>query len=174
MANRTELPPPDVVEAIIKHEHAAETLVTWAEKLGRGLVDNEGLTATQLRGFFGVVRQIQAEVIADMIKARTETALSVNVQRQLKLLKPKLAYQAARDQGSSKRDGPQTRKDGVLRLKEILEPAIDHIEDKPDRFRRFVEYFEAIVAYHKVAEEQAAELGRQQRFAHQPSGSGRR
>ena len=60
------------------------------------------------------------------------------------LLKPKLAYQASRDRGNAGSD-----------LREALEPCLDEVskgkdyEAKRERFLRFVDFFEAILAYHR-------------------------
>ena len=55
--------------------------------------------------------------------------------RELLLLKPKLAYQAARE--------PK-----VKPLADVLDVAIDQVEGQRERFQRLVELFEAILAYH--------------------------
>ena len=55
--------------------------------------------------------------------------------RELLLLKPKLAYQAAREEK-------------VKPLADVLEVAIDQVDGRRERFQRFVELFEAILAYH--------------------------
>jgi CRISPR-associated protein Csm2 len=109
------------------------------------------LTTTQMRGFFGEVRQLQSlvesqEAPADAAGSAPSDPAQLNdsIHRKLILLKPKLAYQAQRDKENRKGEG-------VLRLSEVLTPAIDLIERDPQRFRRFVEFFEAILAYHKAA-----------------------
>jgi CRISPR-associated protein Csm2 len=118
-----------------------EALITWAETIGNGLARNERLTTAQMRGFFGMVRQIEAE--ADAESQRSEQLLP-KLHRRLSLLKPKLAYQAERDRESR-------RGEGVLRLKQVLTPAIDLVQGKRAHFKHLVEFFEAIVAYHKAA-----------------------
>ena len=56
----------------------------------------------------------------------------------LVMLKPKLAYAAARN-------------DAVTDLKDALTQAIDRVGDDPQRFKNFVDFFEATLAYHKAA-----------------------
>jgi len=60
-------------------------------------------------------------------------------------LGPKMAYRARRERGQ-----------GVERLRQVLDEAINEVLAAPDekeknqRFQRFVEFFEAILAYHKA------------------------
>jgi len=134
--SQTPVPGRQELEQIIGGD--VEKLVTWADSLGRGLARNERLTTSQVRGFFGAVRQIEAEVQPG------ETELKDTTYRKLMLLKPKLAYQAQREIDSRKGEG-------VLRLSEVLAPAIESVGRDAKRFRHFVEFFEAILAYHKAA-----------------------
>ena len=133
---RTEVPNKEVLEQIIRGD--VKQLVIWADRLGRGLAQNERLTTSQVRGFFGAVRQIEGEVGLGA-KELTDAA-----HRSLVLLKPKLAYQAQREIDNRKGEG-------VMRLKEVLNPSIDLVGRDAQRFRHFVDFFEAILAYHKAA-----------------------
>lgn len=133
----TPLPDESVLKNIIE-EGKVDVLVEWAENIGRGLAKNEGLSASQVRGFFGMVRQIEAEVLPE------QKELSEQTYRKLVLLKPKLAYQAARE-----RESGRTR--GVAGLERVLGSSISLIGRDPKKFRNFVEFFEAILAYHKAA-----------------------
>ena len=133
------------LRTIITNPEGAETLVTWADTLGHSLKD-QGLATSQIRALFGEVRQIQAEW---GIPGRRQHAL-----RRLVLLKPKMAYRARKERGRA-----------VEQLVKVLDPALDLVvrarppkEDEPpgtgnnkdDNFQRFVEFFEAILAYHKA------------------------
>lgn len=108
-----------------------ELLVNKADALGRELVE-KNLTTSQIRNVFGQVRQIE-------MRWRQEPAESY---RQAVLLKPKLAYY-------SKRHQP------LEPLAEVLSQALDLMsqgedaEERHRRFQRFVEFFEAVLAYHK-------------------------
>ncbi len=135
------------IERIIV-EDSPETLVRVSRALGEELARG-GLTTHQLRNLFGEVRRIAMEVELEQVKARTEgqgarSALSPSIRRRIQLLKPRMAYQAARIQ---KRDNP------MRRLAEVLEHAINQIQEDPDRFERFVDFVEAIVAYHRYYQE---------------------
>jgi CRISPR-associated protein Csm2 len=122
--------------AIISDENAAEKLVTWADTIGNQL-KGQGLTTSQIRAIFGEVRQIEAIWGIGNQRARAV--------RRLILLKPKMAYRARRERGKA-----------VQALVSILEPALGEVVKEKDQnkqnknFRRFVEFFEAILAYHKA------------------------
>lgn len=109
----------------------AKVLVQWARDLGYALKD-KGLTTSQIRNIYGTVRQLEAQW--------PKGAASPEAARELILLKPKLAYQAAR----------QPRK-GVEELADVLGRAIDQVGTNRDHFGRFVDFFEAILAYHREA-----------------------
>lgn len=112
----------------------AKGLVESAQVLGKSLKEC-GLTTSQIRGVFGTVRLIQMKWPQGAGEAEAKAAL-----RQLLLLKPKLAYQASRDRGSA----------GVDNLQQVLAPAIDLVTTR-EHFSNLVDYFEAILAYHKAA-----------------------
>ena len=125
---------------------SAELLVREAKSLGTQLNHQDSKLATsQIRAIFGEVRQIDAQLSTiDLSAVDQERAL-----RKLILLKPKMAYRAHRDQS---RQG-----NGVRKLVEVLDPAIDLVVRESDlkiqieRFHRFVDFFEAILAYHRAA-----------------------
>ena len=99
-----------------------EILVKEAEQLGKQLARN--LTTSQIRNIYGAVKKMQ-------MKGELDT-------HKLLMLKPKLAYAAKRHGG------------GVETLKDVLTQAIDHVGDDSKKFNRFVDFFEAILAYHKA------------------------
>lgn len=129
----------DLQAVITKSDpRSTKLLVDHAEELG-GRLKNANLTTSQIRALFGEVRQIQAQLsIGEQERAR---AL-----RKLILLKPKMAYRARRERGR-----------GVEELTSVLDPAIDLVvggsdqETQEQNFQRFVDFFEAILAYHKAA-----------------------
>ena len=125
------------LQTIITDPNGAETLVKEADKLGKELAKNR-LTTNQIRALFGEVRQIEAQW--QMGNAQRQKA-----ERRLILLKPKMAYRAKRERGRC-----------VKELVAVLDPAIDLViktkdeKEKHENFQRFVEFFEAILAYHKA------------------------
>lgn len=124
------------LQTIITSPDGAMMLVQKADKLGEELAKNK-LSTSQIRSIFGEVRQIQAQWHMDS-KQQKQIAW-----RRLVLLKPKMAYRA-------KKSGKV-----VQDLVAILDPAVDEVLRDPDReqqsahFQRFVDFFEAILAYHK-------------------------
>ena len=127
------------VPAIIGDETQSELLVKQAQLIG-GKIKSD-VTTSQVRNIFGPVRQIQLRWRAETPQNEAERAF-----RQVMLLRPKLAYQAKR-----------ANKSGFYDLEKILGAAIEEIgkardpQERHARFRRFVEFFEAILAYHTAA-----------------------
>ena len=124
------------LKTIITDANGAETLVKEADDLGRNF-KNQGMTTNQIRAIFNEVRQIQG--MWDINDESREKAL-----RRFILLKPKMKYRARKERGNA-----------VSALVDELMPATDLViaeknKDKQDaNFQRFVEFFEAILAYHK-------------------------
>ena len=125
------------LQQIIEHGNA-ETLVNTAQRFGTELSKEDGLSKSQIRNVFGEVRQIEAEWQSD-----SEEQAKKNMRRLL-LLKPRMAYQRARE-----------KKTEALMI--LLTAAIELVakDREPQkqylRFRYFVEFFEAILAYHTAA-----------------------
>jgi len=127
------VPIPDraVIERIIA-QGDPETLVVWAEKIGEALAKQ--VATSQIRNVFGTARQIQLRWDNDPDGAYRDAVL----------LRPKLSYFA-------KREGR-----GMEDLRQVLTPALEIMSQTPQpeerkaRFNRFMDFFEAIVAYHKA------------------------
>ena len=116
-------------------EKVTKKTVEFAEKFGKYLGSNEmqggrisvsKLTTNQLRKFFGEVKrqQMQGYDTTDFV-----------------LLKPKLAYAVGRTKQESK----------IKDFYNVLSKAIDLV-DSEAKFKNFIKFFEAIVAYHKASE----------------------
>jgi CRISPR-associated protein Csm2 len=113
-------------------EEAMKLLVQEADRLGKELGRN-GLTTSQIRNIFGEVRSIEQDVLP------TDQQLSLDVQRRLLMLKPKMAYQVGRFSNNQ----------ALQELVETLSDAIGLIGNDKNRFQTFVNLFEAILAYHR-------------------------
>ncbi|MDD2387590.1 MAG: type III-A CRISPR-associated protein Csm2 [Bacteroidales bacterium] len=132
MGNWTKMiPEKEITDKITK------TTVDFAEDFGKhlGTDDKDGhktlrakLTTSQLRKFFGEVKRQQ------MI-GYNETDFI--------LLKPKLAYAVGRATGSNPK---------INDFYNVITDAIDKVKTEK-HFKNFIKIFEAIVAYHKAAEE---------------------
>ncbi|MBW2306910.1 MAG: type III-A CRISPR-associated protein Csm2 [Deltaproteobacteria bacterium] len=103
-------------------------LVKYAEEKGKELYNKE-LTPSQIRNVFGEVKKIQMQEFDP---------------ERLLLLNYKLVYAASRP-GS---------KLGTKEMKDILIEAIHHVNDSPERFERFCNFFEALLAYRQEAEKE--------------------
>jgi len=116
----------------------AKALVSRAEELGKDLAA-DGLSKSQIRNIFGEVRRIEADWQQDDLESANKNL------RRLLLLMPRMAYQRKRE--------PKTAP-----LMDTLTTAVDLVADaeKPSekhlRFRYFVEFFEAVLAYHTAHE----------------------
>lgn len=119
-------------------------LVESAQQIGNDIARQ--LSTSQIRNVFGEVRRIQMnwpehqESLSENDRQRAQDAY-----RQTVLLRPKLAYQARKERGR-----------GVEELQAVLDPCIEIIQKadsakKKLYFDRFVDFFEAILAYHKAA-----------------------
>jgi CRISPR-associated protein Csm2 len=130
------LPSDEELEKIIQFGDA-ELAVNYAQALGERLATQ--LTSSQIRNVFTTTRQIEMNWPVHAEQEEFKEAV-----RQLILLKPKLAYQASRD----RRGGI-----GMKVLYELLVPAIDLVGKNREYFQNFIDFFEAIVAYHTAASE---------------------
>lgn len=105
-------------------QQGGKLLVEMAEELGPRLQQGR-LTVSQIRNVYGMVKQMEMR------------GFDAN---EFVLLKPKLAYAAAR-----------ANAEGVRELRNVLSWAIDEVDNDESKFARFVDFFEAILAYHKAA-----------------------
>ncbi|MEI7769352.1 MAG: type III-A CRISPR-associated protein Csm2 [Chloroflexales bacterium] len=139
MAQR--LAPTDTLRLIITGNTAEsiEALTTTAERIGERLARN--ITTSQIRNIFGTVRTIEQDVKA----LNDSDPLPISVQRALQMLRPKLAYQYGRVQGRD--DDPA--KEAMGALTQILSEAISMVSSSVTHFRNFMDFFEAILAYHR-------------------------
>ena len=115
-------------------DYNTRELVEDAEELGKKLAKE--LKTTQIRKFLDAVNRLKAQ--PDRDKNFTE-----KVKPELDLLRPKLAYAAARQRKGERDPGP------VEPLRKVLEAALKKVE-KPEDFTRLVQLIESIIAYHKA------------------------
>jgi len=119
---------------------SARKLVEVAQEWGRYL-KSQDLSTSQIRGVFGQVRLIEMNWPAYGDNEQRAQA----AERELILLKPKLAYQGARDEENNR-----GKRRPVKDLADLLVPAIDLVQGSRECFQRFVNLFEAILAYHRA------------------------
>ncbi len=115
----------------------AKTMVKEAENLA----GCPKLTASQLRKFFGTIKSIELRFFAEEVENRRTLGVYGD---ELMLLVPKIFYAVARA-GAKAGDPLMGFRDDMAKL--IRKVAED---DKPETFKHFCDFFEALVAYHKV------------------------
>ncbi len=126
------------IQTIITADPDGQELVKQAEILGTNL-HKGGVTTTQIRSIFSEARQIEAS----WGKGNTTLRLS--------MLKPKLAYQKARQTKETMKQafgGLVT--DLSLGIDVVLDPKVS-VEERDKRFKKLMSYFEAVLAYHRAA-----------------------
>lgn len=122
-----------VPETILFAEKFAEFL-SKGKKEGRDIIEAE-MTTSQVRKFFGEVKRLQMTDFDDS---------------KFVMLKPKLAYAVGRA-----KKNVRAKNYNIARFEEVISKAIDTVlNNKTERarqiaFKNFVDFFEAIVAYHK-------------------------
>jgi len=157
------------LRTIITDPDGAQTLVEWAERLGKALApkykgDKNALTTSQIRALYGEVRQIQEEWRTALMDPQHREQAHRAAIRRLTLLKPKMSYRVGKETKEEKKRAIKALVDVLVpginlviqaraRTKEEYEKAspLGTIRDtQEDNFQRFAEFFEAILAYHKA------------------------
>jgi CRISPR-associated protein Csm2 len=129
-------------------EYGIRDLVQDAEKLGEDLKQNR-LETNQVRKFLDAVKRIKANLVDEVSEeqnlpkpkpveqVKKNQKLSEANLIDIVLLKPKLAYAAARQRSAEP-------------LQSVLNVSIDRVHTETD-FERLVQFVESIIAYHKAA-----------------------
>jgi CRISPR-associated protein Csm2 len=126
----------NIVEEIIKtinglteglQKYPIRNLVNHAAKFGPYL-KQQRLETNQVRKFLDAINRLKADL--------AETGDFTKIETEVVLLKPKLAYAAARQRAAKP-------------LGEVMSAAIDKVHSKED-FERLVQLIESIIAYHKA------------------------
>lgn len=130
-----------ILPGVVSDDESAKLLVKWADVIGAFL--SEELSTSQIRAIFGEVRQIQGQLRVSQV-SNDETSNLEKPWTRLRLLIPKMQYRKEKEKGQ-----------GVKNLVKVLEPAVKLVVDgdsskRTERFERFVNFFEAILAYHKA------------------------
>jgi CRISPR-associated protein Csm2 len=126
----------DITQEIIKKidglpgtlkTYPIRALVNHAEKFGPYL-KQQRLETNQVRKFLDAINRLKSVLAQENEFSKIET--------EVVLLKPKLAYAAAREKAAKP-------------LSQVMSKAIDKVESKED-FERLVQFIESIIAYHKA------------------------
>jgi CRISPR-associated protein Csm2 len=108
-------------------DYPIRDLVTQSETFGKALRDQR-LETNQIRKFLDAINRLKSKLVGSGFS---------EIEAEIVLLKPKLAYAAA-------------RQNVVKPLNKVMSAAIDKVVSKAD-FERLVNLVESIIAYHKEA-----------------------
>lgn len=118
----------DDIKSFIQRDDTAKQMVKFAENLAKDIFRD--VSTSQIRNAYGTVKKLEMQ-----------SSFTDKSYRELLLLKPKLAYARGR----------ASKKDAFKQLEDALGAGIDAVEVKqPETFKRFCNFFEAILAYHKA------------------------
>jgi CRISPR-associated protein Csm2 len=115
------------IKSFIQKDDTAKAMVKYAEELAGEI---KKVSSSQIRNAYGTVKKLEMQ-----------TEFNQKSLRELSLLKPKLAYARSRCDKSTI--------DAFKKLETDLSIAIDAVENQ-ETFKRFCNFFEAILAYHKA------------------------
>ena len=137
-----------IIETINKHlglkDYPIRTLVEQAGEFGPYL-KQQRLETNQVRKFLDAINRLKVKIAQDeaetINRAKTDEEREKirfdKIEPDIVLLKPKLAYAAARQKAAKP-------------LSEVMSAAIDKVHSSED-FNRLVQLIESIIAYHKAA-----------------------
>jgi CRISPR-associated protein Csm2 len=108
------------------------TLVEQSEQFGYFL-KNSRLETNQIRKFLDAINRVKVKLNQD----KDDEQIFNDIEPEIVLLKPKLAYAAARQRSAKP-------------LSDVMSIAIDNVKTVED-FKRLVQFVESIIAYHKSA-----------------------
>ncbi len=121
-------------------DYPIRRLVKDMEEFG-ALLKEQGLKTNQVRKFLDAVNNLKLSIEQKKKDRKTDEVLLIcehpKIDTELVLLKQKIAYASAKQKV-------------VKPLKEVMDVAIDKIQDSED-FERFFQLVESIIAYHKYA-----------------------
>lgn len=132
----------EIINEISRHPYLRDydirSLVKHAEKFGPFL-RNRRLETNQIRKFLDAINRLKAQLNQGDTgedAPKDSAALFAEIETDIVLLKPKLAYSAARQESAKP-------------LSEVMSVAIDRVHSLKD-FERLVQLIESIIAYHKA------------------------
>lgn len=114
-----------------------EETIHFAEEFGK-YCQNKKLSSTQLRNIFGELKNIQLRLLNNEFDKERGRIL---------LMRAKMAYAVARDSNSRNNNSRNKIMGDFQKIFELAHKEIKDIQT----FNRFVDFFTAIIAYHKAA-----------------------
>ena len=145
---RKDFKPSEFKSEWIKNKITEET-IQYLENFGYYLCDiqtndkNEtragrnAVTSAQLRNVYSEIKRIETKLDGEDLSAAWEAQ-----QASVLLLRPKIAYNAARVLAKNDRSK-------IKAFREVFETALTHVNTYPE-FERFSQFAESVIAYHKV------------------------
>ena len=112
-------------------DYPIRDLVKHAQAFGPEL-KNQRLETNQIRKFLDAINRLKVKLAQD----KDDQQIFSEIESEIVLLKPKLAYAAARQKAAKP-------------LSDVMSTAIDHVHSVED-FKRLVQLIESIIAYHKA------------------------
>ncbi len=112
-------------------DYPIRDLVKHAQAFGPEL-KNQRLETNQIRKFLDAINRLKVKLAQD----KDDKQIFSEIESEIVLLKPKLAYAAARQKVAKP-------------LSDVMSAAIDHVHNVED-FKRLVQLIESIIAYHKA------------------------
>jgi len=129
-----------IVNTILKLDGGLKTypirdLVKHAADFGPFL-KRQRLETNQVRKFLDAINRLKTTLAQDDREGKTDEQRFATIETEVVLLKPKLAYAAARQKAAKP-------------LSDVMSVAIDKVRSTED-FERLVQLVESIIAYHKA------------------------
>ena len=121
-------------------DYPIRDLVKHSEKFGEYLKKNR-LETNQIRKFLDAINRLKVK-LTQVGENEDQNQLFRLIEPEIVLLKPKLAYAAARLTGNAQKAAQD--------LNKVMGSAIDRVHSLED-FERLVQFMESIIAYHKAA-----------------------
>jgi CRISPR-associated protein Csm2 len=121
------------LKVIYNNAETLNNLIDSINKFAKGLKSD--VKTTQIRKFYDKLRSLERKLEKSKLSSQKKEELNEQVRIGVLSLKPLLAYAVGRNE--KLRD-----------LVDVLNVAIDKVKDYDD-FKKFVEFFQTIVAYHK-------------------------
>lgn len=121
------------LKVIYNNADSLKDLLEHIDKFAQKLTKN--VKTTQIRKFYDKLRSLEQKLEKSKLSSQKKEELNEQVRIGVLSLKPLLAYAVGRNKQ-------------LRNLVDVLNVAIDKVKDYDD-FKKFVEFFQTIVAYHK-------------------------
>ncbi|MDX1957333.1 MAG: type III-A CRISPR-associated protein Csm2 [Leptospiraceae bacterium] len=111
----------------------------FAEELLEDKIKGKSMTSTQLRRYYGEVKNLERQLISLKINKEKKEEAWFSIEPMVKLLKAKASYDTREGKSSRLPDS----------FKNFIHSAVNSIETEDD-FKAFLKFFEACVGYYSA------------------------